>query len=147
MKQMLRTIGAVLWLAGTALPLMPRTAHAMEGLSIEMGLKAQFLNGALLGIPVVYTCPEGSTSPSIFVELHQASGNEVISGFALEDALECDGEPMETLIFVVPNSSSAFRRSKDVVVDLSISACDELTLTCGDVSAGPVTLSLQRAGA
>ncbi|MDI1475929.1 hypothetical protein [Polyangium sp. y55x31] len=144
MKQMLCTLGAVLGLAGTALPLVPGTAHAMEGLSIEMGAKAQFLNGALIGIPIVYTCPKGSTSPSVFVQLYQASGSEVVNGSAFEDALVCDGGPKETLILVVPNGSSPFRRSKDVVVDVNVSACDELTATCGNTSAGPALLSLKR---
>ncbi|MDI3287386.1 hypothetical protein [Polyangium sp. 15x6] len=144
MKQTLGSLGAVLWLAGTVLPLVPGTAHAVEGLSIEMGAKAQFLNGALIGIPVVYTCPTGSTSPSVSVQLYQASGREVVNGVAFEEGLACDGEPKETLIFVVPSGSSPFRRSKDVVVDVNISVCDALAATCGNASAGPVLLSLRR---
>ncbi|HVK64093.1 MAG TPA: hypothetical protein VM694_06460 [Polyangium sp.] len=144
MKQMLGTNVAFLFVVGTALPLLPGTARAMEGLAIEMGSKGQFLHGALLGVPVVYTCPKGSTSPSLLVQLAQGSGSEVVDGFAVEDALECDGEPTETLILVTPTRTSAFRRSKDIVVDVNISACDEVSLTCGEVSAGPVVLSLRR---
>ncbi|TKC98322.1 hypothetical protein [Polyangium fumosum] len=144
MKQMLGTNVALLFVVGTALPLLPGTARAMEGLTIEMGQKGQFLHGALLGIPVVYTCPKGSTSTSLLVQLSQGSGSEVVDGFAVEDALECDGEPTETLILVMPTSTSPFRRSKDIVVDVNLSACDDVSLTCGDVSAGPVVLSLRR---
>ncbi|MDC0746076.1 hypothetical protein [Polyangium mundeleinium] len=144
MKQMLGTNVAFLFVVGTALPLVPGTARAMDGLAIEMGGKGQFLHGALLGIPVVYTCPKSSMSPSLLVQLAQASGSDVVDGVAVEDALECDGEPKETLVLVMPTSTSPFRRSKDIVVDVNMSACDDVSLTCGDVSAGPVVLSLRR---
>jgi hypothetical protein len=145
MKHMLRTIGTVLCVAGTVLSVAPGTAQAMEGLSIEInGTKGQFIHGALLGIPVLYTCPPGSTFPNISVQLFQASGKEVTNGFGFEEDLLCDGDPQETMIFVLPGSSSSFRRSKDVVVDVTLSACDELAATCANASDGPVVLPLRR---
>jgi len=144
MKRMLHTIGLVLGVAGTVFSVLPGTAGASEGLSIAIGLKAQFLNGALVGIPVVYSCAEGSMFPSLSVSLFQASGKEVVNGFGFEDSLECDGEPKQIMVFVVPGSGAPFRRSKDVVVEVNVSACDELVSTCVDASDGPRVLSLKR---
>ncbi|MRG91142.1 hypothetical protein [Polyangium spumosum] len=141
---MLRTIGTALLLAGAALPVMPGTAHAMDDLVVYIGSKGQFIHGALIGIPIVYSCPQGATSPAISMQASQASGKDVVEGLGFEDVLECDGEPKETMMLVLPSNKEHFRRSREVVVDVNISACDGATATCAEAAVGPVLLSFKR---
>jgi hypothetical protein len=106
----IRVPSVVTVLAAAVTVALPASAHAATALGF--GPAELRANGAAITVNVRYSCPVGSDQGSVGVDVSQAVGRRLATGFGHSPNLVCDGAARMVAVNVPVNynSVSPFRR-------------------------------------